>query len=219
MERLKTVPLSSKTESIWPEPREYFYNFLRKIESNPLPKTLAVLGCSDGTYVLPAARRGFDVLAIDVDPIALYGGIVSLYGEDQEIVGLANRLEIEGLQEHVTIVHEDFVLYSPRTTYSGVFTSGSIHYKENLRHPLSDIMSSIKSFVSNKGYLLLEYIHLSERNNDPKRYFTANTIVSFFQDSEWSISSKRRKTYTEDPNPRNPEIHTITWGRLHAIKT
>jgi len=74
--------------SIWGKPNRSFYRFLAMIETVGLPKTLCVLGCSDGKFVIPAARKGFSVLALDIDTIALYGGEIDLLGEKVVNVGM-----------------------------------------------------------------------------------------------------------------------------------
>ena len=77
-EKLQYRDRGLPTSSIWPEPTRRFFKFLSNIEHAGLPKTLAVLGCSDGTYVIPAARKGFDVLAIDNDRTALYLSLIHI---------------------------------------------------------------------------------------------------------------------------------------------
>ncbi len=219
MERESSSNYKLKTSSIWPAPSQRFFRFLKKVEERNLPKTLAVLGCSDGNYVLPAAMRGFEVLAVDTDKIALYGGIIPLYRNDVEVMGLTNRLAIEGLENLVTVVCGDYISYNPRKSFSGVFTSGSLHYQDNSRYSLSQIINSIQSYVAPEGLLVMEYIHPSNENNDHLRHFvTGKQIASLFPETEWRLTSNKKRRYTEDPNPRNLNIHDIVWGRLYAQK-
>jgi len=206
-----------KTESIWGKPNRSFYNFLRLIKNTELPKTFCVLGCSDGKFVLPAARKGFEVLAIDIDKISLYGGNINLFGESVQNIGMERRLEIEGLKERVKIVNGSFLEYDPKDGYSGVFTSGSIHYAENSHIPLDVVINKMKSFVSRSGLLFQEYIHTSESDNDPNRHFLdKEKMETFFVEPEWSIIKHRKKRYTESPNPRVNYEHTIVWGSMIA---
>jgi hypothetical protein len=208
-----------QTSDMWPKAGPRYYRFLDNIAKAPLPKTLAVLGCADGTYVLPAAKRGFDVLAIDIDKVNLYGGVVSLYGNDVEVIGLDNRAKVEDVMQRITIVCQDCFTYKHVDTYSGVFASGLIHYQSNTRYPLCDILSSIQSYVTPGGLLLLEYIQPSDTNNDPLRHFvTSNHMAEFFPEELWCVKSNIKKEYTENPNPRNFQAHTIVWGRIYAQK-
>jgi len=163
---------------LWQKPNSRYYNFLSKIGKANLPKKIAVLGCADGNYVIPAARKGFNVLAIDIDEIALYGGVKKLYGKELTIGGLQKRLQDEDLEHLVTIVLADFISYSHQEVYSGVLTSGTIHYQENESHSLSKIVKSIQEYVSIGGYILLEYLLLSEENRARERHFVTQHEMS-----------------------------------------
>jgi hypothetical protein len=205
--------------SIWGKPPKRIYRFLHLVEKTGLPKTLCILGCADGKEVLPAARMGFKVAAIDSDKTAIHGGIVKIAGKDIKVDGLVSRLRKEHLENRVEVVEADYISYKPKHAYSGVFTSGTIHYQQNIKTPLKIIIKKIQSYLSVGGIACIEYIHQSEMANNPKRnYLTSKQLNSFFNKPEWSRISHKVKTYTEDPNPRNPQIHKIAWGRLYVMK-
>lgn len=206
-------------ESIWGRPNRSFYRFLAMVETSGLPKTLCVLGCSDGKFVIPAAKKGFTVLAIDIDTVALYGGEVDLLGELVHTVGMQRRLETKGLRDKVLIVNQSYLQYVPTMTYSGVFTSGSIHYAQNAGYPLEEVVRKIQSFVSPGGFLFQEYIHTSESDNDPGRHFLdKKRMAAFFNAPQWDVVKHRKKRYIEGPNPRNNQVHDIVWGSMLARK-
>lgn len=205
-----------KKGNLWYPPTKSLYTFLTRLESLGLPKTLAVLGCADGNYVIPAARRGFEVLAIDIDRIALYGGKTNFGGKDLEILGLKKKLKRFGLEKNVKIVNESYFEYEKSQTYSGVITSESTHYQINSKHTLEKRLEIIESYVSVGGLLLFEYLHLSNRNSDPKRFLTSGQLDLFFKSPKWKIISNKNKTYVEEPNPRINEVHEIILGRLYA---
>src|SRR5258705_6904471 len=54
------------TSSLWGKPPSRYYALLRRAESSKRGGRphLAVLGCSDGKFVLPTARGGFTVMAL-----------------------------------------------------------------------------------------------------------------------------------------------------------
>lgn len=207
-----------KTSSIWGHPPRRFFRFLDIVNKEKLPKTLCVLGCSDGRYVIPAAKRGFKVLAIDIDKTAICGGNMLINNKKVSVSGLMKRLKEEGVEKYVKVVNEDFIKYNTSDTFSSVFTSGSIQYAENNRYSIETIINKIKSYVSIGGILLLEYIHKPDTINSSTRYLTANQIELFFKKPEWTITSNKVKKYVELPNPRNPSIHKIVWGRLYATR-
>lgn len=206
-----------KTESMWRRPNRSYYRFLNILSSSGLPQTLCVLGCSDGKFVMPAARRGFQVLAIDIDSVALYGGEMDLFGEKVFNAGMQRQLEIKSLVDKVEIVNQSYLEYLAIQTYSGVFTSGSIHYAENAGYPLEQVIGKIQGFVSPGGLLFHEYIHSSESDNDPNRHFLDKAeMASFFLNPQWTTIKHRKKQYTEGPNPRNNQEHKIVWGSILA---
>ena len=126
---------------------------------------------------------------------------------------------MHGVDKLVNVVDGDYVTYSNKHQFFGVFTSGSIHYQSNFNYSLQKVITRIQNYVANKGILLLEYIHKSPENNDPKRHFvTQKQINSFFQNANWSVTSNKKKVYIEKPNLRNDKVHKIVWGRLYAKK-
>lgn len=219
MERKDRASYSLKTQSVWGYPPSRFFQFLKQIEEKGLPKTLAVLGCSDGRYVIPAAKRKFEVLAVDIDETALFGEVSNNISGKVKIGGLVDRIQQEDVVDQVTVVSQDFLTYNPTIAFSGVFTSGSIHYVENTKYTLAYIVDKIKGYVSNNGILLLEYIVPSISDNDPNKHFVSSAeMAKHFCSPEWKIISNKRKTYIEESNPRTQHVHSISWGRLYATK-
>jgi len=216
MERGERDSYQLKTSSIWGYPPRRFFRFLKIIQVEGLPKTLIILGCSDGRYVIPAAKRGFEVLAVDIDQTALMGGTATIAGKSMKMEGLVSRVEQEGVADLVTVVEGDFFTYHPRKTYSGLFTSGSIHYRENSKYSLGYITDKIQAVISDRGLLLFEYITPSNNRDSSRHYVSGKQLADYFRDPEWKITSNKRKTYIEPSNPRSDHIHKITWGRLYA---
>jgi hypothetical protein len=208
-----------KTESIWGKPNRSYYKFLERLKKSNLPKTICILGCSDGKFVIPAAMKGFSVLAIDIDSAAIFGGEMNIFGKTITNIGMVKRLEIRKLTDRVDVVNQSFVDYVPTKTYSGVFTSGSIQYSENSSIELKEIINKIQNYVSPNGFLFQEYIHVSEYDNDPNRHFLdKKTMAFFFDNPQWTIINHRKKQYTESPNPRINREHIVVWGSILAQK-
>lgn len=206
-------------EYLWEKPNQRYSLFLEKIKNKGLPLNICILGASDGNYVIPAVQKGFNVVAFEVDEVALYGGTVSRGDKEFTTVGLLNHVIENDMQKHVEIVPENYITYINNDSFSSVFTSGSIHYQDNSKYDLSQIISRIQMYVSTDGLLLLEYIHKSIENDDSNRHFvTSSQIALFFNKTDWNITSNKKKTYIEPPNPRNEKIHKVVWGRLHAEK-
>ena len=64
-----------KTKSIWGVPPKRLYKLVSLLEnSNIKNPTACIVGCSDGKFLLPFARKHIKVVGYDIDKIALYGG-------------------------------------------------------------------------------------------------------------------------------------------------
>lgn len=148
------------TSSAWgPAPSRY-YAFLARLSSLSDLRAdfdLAVLGCADGKFVLPAARRHLGVLAVDIDPIALYGGKKPGIGGEVNILGLQGRLTREGLLPYVETRCTDFRYASPSLSRA-VFVSGAIQYSFNMPDTAADILKAVIAHVAPGGLLYIDYM-------------------------------------------------------------
>lgn len=171
-----------KTSSLWGKPQSRYYSYLNRIEpAEPgRPSSLAVVGCADGKYVLPAARQGFDVWAIDIDEIAINGGTKHDDSGATPMPGLRARLEQEGLADRVDVRCGDFMTERPDRLFDGVFTSGALQYSFNSVHRLARMVESMVSLARPGGYVYFDYmLPLEEkykgRENCPEReWWTAH---------------------------------------------
>lgn len=209
-----------KTASLWGKPPSRYYRFLKRVESAiaKRPLRIAILGCSDGKFVLPAARRGHSVFAIDFDTIALNGG--TKIGPDGQIrmLGLRKRLMLEGLVKRVTVVEGDFITYNPPKKFHAVLTSGSVQYSRNLRYSIQEIIEKLKHHVMNGGYIYIDYMlplekkHLG-RENFPNRH----EWQRFFPKESWRMINNRvLPPLFEAAHVDNPVDHYHHWGHLCA---
>jgi hypothetical protein len=66
---------------LWDATLSFFPQFLAVLREQPAADpTTAVIGASDGKFVLPLVHAGHYVLAVERDRTALYGGLVELPG-------------------------------------------------------------------------------------------------------------------------------------------
>jgi hypothetical protein len=149
-----------RTSSLWGTPPTRYYTFLATVEEkfSARPLQIAILGCSDGKFVVPAARRGHQVLAIDIDQIALFGGEKIGPAGKVYMPGLKARLRSEGLEDRVQVVYGDFVEYMPDAQYHAVFTSGAIQYSRNLKHSIHTMIVRVQAYVAPGGYIYIDYM-------------------------------------------------------------
>jgi hypothetical protein len=149
-----------KTASSWGSPPPRFYRFLKRVQLTQCPSydfDLAVLGCADGKFVLPAARKGLRVFAIDVDEIALFGGQKLGIGGNVEVLGLSKRLKAEALSLAVTISKGDFA-ETPPVKCRSVWVSGAVQYSFNQPKSAAQLVDKTTAYVASGGLLYIDYM-------------------------------------------------------------
>lgn len=113
-----------------------------------------VVGASDGKFVLPLARRGFQVKAIERDALALDGGPVMLPGpEPGTMPGLRRRLDQEQLSHAVDVIQADLLETDDLPPGDAVWTSCSWHYSTNHHRPLSEFIGKMAALCPDPGGL------------------------------------------------------------------
>lgn len=210
-----------KTASLWGTPPTRYYRYLRRVREGAREEhpTLAVLGCADGKYVIPAARMGFRVWAIDVDEVALFGGTKTDASGEVPMPGLAARVKAEKLDDLVEVVHGDFMASPPGREFDSVFTSGALQYSTNTDHTLEQMVDQVGECVRVGGLLYVDYMLPYEekykgRANCPeapwwKEYFAARP--------RWDVKYNRVMPPTLDrAHVEFPVDHYHQWGHLLA---
>lgn len=202
-----------KTKSIWGNPPTRLYKLINLAEKDFNNKfTACIVGCSDGKFLMPFARKGYLVTGYDIDEIALYGGekdfpivkdkIKYTYNKDfksndyelerKRVLGTVERLEKENLSNNAIIEKRDFYKNIPNKKFDVVFTSCSLHYTVNKDFTLKDKVKKLQSIVSKNGFLYIDYmmaIDEEDNTNYPKsKFFRKGEIRNYFDDS-WKIIS------------------------------
>lgn len=204
-----------KTKSIWGSPPKRLYKLISLLEREKGNNFIAcIVGCSDGKFLLPFARKGHNVKGYDIDEIALYGGnklfptikekkkhqyspkfnskIYNL--EERKILSITERLNIEKVNLFSNIEKRDFYKNPPKEQFDLVFTSCSLHYTANKDFTLEKKTNILKSIVKINGYLYMDYmmaIDESNYNSYPvNKFFRKGEILNYFS-NDWEIVSLR----------------------------
>jgi hypothetical protein len=204
-----------KTKSIWGNPPKRLYKLIN-IAEKELGKnyTACIVGCSDGKFLMPFARRYTMVVGYDIDDIALNGGkklfpiietkkkyeysklFVSKEFKFQErrVIGTIERLKIEGLEKYSKIEKRDFYRNIPNERFDVVFTSCSLHYSANKDFTLEEKTKCLQCIVNKKGFLYMDYMMAIDEDDYEKypssKFFRKNEILKYF-DNSWRIISFR----------------------------
>lgn len=195
------------TRSVWEDTTTFFPLFLTLIEQRDC-QSVAVVGASDGKFVLPLARRGIRVIAVERDRTAVEGGPVLLPGDVATTMpGLRKRLAAEGLTDQVQILRADLLtLPDPAEPVDAVWTSCSWHYSINHHRPLADFISAMTHLCRPGGGIFgAEYMMPVEpRHFGIEHYLSEGNVRAFLPG--WRIDWE---TYTP-PFVEAPHVEQLT---------
>lgn len=212
-----------ETQSLWEHTLTFFPQFLATMKEHAsADATVAVIGASDGKFVLPLAADGYRVMAIERDPVAVHGGEVILPGDIQaHTMGLIDRLKLEGLYDRVQVVEEEFLQAETLGAQcDAVWTSCSWHYSANHNHPLVDFVARMQSLVRLGGLFGAEFMMPVEpRHHLIEHYTSPEKLRSHFA-TDWQVLlTLCTSEFTEQAHVGKLQAHTHRMGLVLAIRT
>lgn len=182
--------------------------------------TLHVIGCADGKFVLPAARRDWQVHAVDVDPRMIFGCDADRSaGIAAPVLGLRRRLEAERLTGNVFVHAADFMTLDLPPA-DALWTSGSLQYSSNSGYGIAELSEGLRRALRRGGEAYIEYMlpdepKLRGRPNCPEEDWWR----SEFPSSGWEVLSHvTLRDRNEAGHPYAPRPHAHSWGRVLARK-
>ncbi|MEU3070006.1 class I SAM-dependent methyltransferase [Streptomyces sp. NPDC006906] len=211
-----------QTQSLWEHTLTFFPQFLATLRERVAPDaTVAVVGASDGKFVLPLAAAGYRVVAIERD-VALHGGDVHLPGDSQaHTLGLIDRLKLEEPNERVEVVEDDFLDGEPLALQcDAVWTSCSWHYSANHHRPLGEFVDRMQRLVRPGGKFGAKFMMPVERRHHMIEHYTSPERLHPHFIGDWEVLLTLRTTeFTERPHVGQLHDHTHRMGLLHAART
>ncbi len=210
------------TSSLWEQTLSFFPQFLATLKEHTFPgASVAVVGASDGKFVMPLAAAGYRVIAIECDPLALHGGEVRFPGDTTaQAMGLIARLKAEDLHDQVQIVERDFLADGPCCgPCDAVWTSCSWHYSMNHRRPLPDFIARMKQLVRPGGLFGAEFMMPIEQRHFLTEHYTSPERLSHHIADGWTILlTLRTSKFTERAHVGQLHDHTHRMGLLVALR-
>lgn len=199
------------TPSLWQDTRTFFPLFAEELGRTEA-RSIAVVGASDGKFVLPLARNGYRVHAIERATAAIDGGPVVLPGgRDGWMAGLRRRLAEEDLGALVNVEAADLLDLTTPAPHDAVWTSCSWHYSTNHHRPLSDFIDRLKTLCRSGGLLGAEYMMPVEpRHHTVEHYLDEGQILRYLED--WPVLWETYTTpFIEDPHVEQlrPHVHRM----------
>jgi hypothetical protein len=212
-----------RTQSLWEHTLTFFPQFLAAVEERTAPgATIAIIGASDGRFILPLAAAGYRVIAIERDPLALHGGQVHLPGDEHaHTTGLIDRLKLAALYDQVQVVEEDFLQSEPLAVRcDAVWTSCSWHYSANHHSPLAEFVTRMQGMVRPGGLFGAEFMMpVKQRHHLIEHYTSPEKLRGHFI-GDWDVLlTLRTNEFTERAHVGQLQDHTHRMGLLLATHT
>ncbi|MFF8604416.1 class I SAM-dependent methyltransferase [Streptomyces sp. NPDC015346] len=212
-----------RTQSLWEHTLTFFPQFLATLRERVAPDaTVAVVGASDGKFVLPLAASGYRVVAIERDALALHGGEVRLPGDNHARVrGLLDRLKLEELHDRVRVVEEDFLQGEPLSIpCHAVWTSCSWHYSANHHRPLAEFVDRMQRLVRPGGLFGAEFMMPVEKRHHLVEHYTSPERLRQHFFGDWDVLlTLRTNEFTERAHIGQLQDHTHRMGLFLAART
>ncbi|WP_405798178.1 SAM-dependent methyltransferase [Streptomyces sp. NBC_01506] len=211
-----------RTPSMWRHTLTFFPQFLAALKERAEPdSTVTVIGASDGRLILPPVSAGYRVVAIERDPIALHGGEVQLPGDNTgHAMGLIERLRLEGLNDQVQVVEEDFLVSEPLSTISdAVWTSCSWHYGANHHRPLGEFVDRMQRLVRPGGLFGAEFMMPIELRHHMVEHYTSPERLRRYFMGDWDVLlTLRTDEFAERAHVGQLQDHTHRMGLFLAAR-
>ncbi|UUN27532.1 class I SAM-dependent methyltransferase [Streptomyces sp. FIT100] len=212
-----------QTQSLWEHTLTFFPQFLATLKERVAPDaTVAVVGASDGKFVLPLAAAGYRVIAIERDALVLHGGEISLPGDNHTHArGLIDRLKLEELYDKVRVVEEDFLQGDPlNISCDAIWTSCSWHYSANHHRPLAEFVDRMQRLVRPGGVFGAEFMMPVEKRHHLVEHYTSPERLRHHFIGDWDVLlTLRTNEFTERAHIGQPQDHTHRMGLLLAART
>ncbi|MGC1284905.1 MAG: class I SAM-dependent methyltransferase [Streptosporangiaceae bacterium] len=207
---------------MWEHTLSFFPQFLATLGEHASPgASVAVVGASDGKFVLPLAAAGYRVIAIERDPLALHGGQVRLPGDiAAQAPGLIARLEREGLRDWVQVVEGDFLTTAPSLApCDAIWTSCSWHYSVNHRCPLAEFIAHMQRLIRPNGLFGAEFMMPIEEKHFLIEHYTSPERLSRHFTEGWTVLLKLRTSeFGEHAHVGQLQDHVHRMGLLLALR-
>jgi hypothetical protein len=204
------------TPSLWQDTRTFFPLFQAELANRSI-ETVCVVGASDGKFVVPLARRGYRVTAIERDRRALDGGPVELPGYvPGQMLGLRSRLEREGVVRNVEIIEGDLLTLDALPRCDGVWTSCSWHYSVNHHRPLGQFIQRMQDLCTEDGLFGAEFmLPVTKRHETIEHYLEEGEIHRYLPGWRllWEAYTPQ---FTEAPHVEQLEPHLHRMGLVLA---
>lgn len=210
------------TKSVWQETKTFFPLFFHYlIDTLPDGGTICIVGASDGRYVIPLAKEGYLVTAIESDPILINGGVVTGPNDTEiMITGLRKRLDTEDVTAKVKIINNNFLEINFPLLGDAIFTSSTWDCSINHSQPLRKYIEKMQKIVKIGGVFCAEYMMPCEPHHYTVEHFLEEKAINeYFNSEKWEIVEEfYTPIFKDKPHIGKITPHNHRMGYFMAIK-
>lgn len=210
-----------KTKSVWENTKTYFPIFLKylnKIVNKG--SNICIVGASDGRFVIPLVKNGYNVIAIENNPVLINGGVADGFnGKKINVVGLIKRLKTERAFSHVKIIEKNFFEVNLPFLVDAIFTSSTWDCAVNRSRPLKDYIDKLQECIKPAGLFCAEYMMPCEEKHKNIEHFLEEGRIKYFFNKNWKIEEEFYTTiFVDDPHIGKIIPHNHRMGFFMAKK-
>ena len=188
------------------------------INGNKEDINILIPNCQDGIYVIPFAKKGFNVTCYEDNKILLNGGII----DDFSSMGLKSRIEYAGLKENIKLFDYNFYCEGKINKYDLVIAIKTLQLKENNKYSIKYKINHLMDSVKDNGFLYITYYLNMDSEIAKTQQLKKDEILKYIDLNHWTIKYYRenykRKTL-HHKHPYNKKNHYHYVGTILLQKT
>lgn len=201
-------------QSVWQNTKTFFPLFLNYLEQqNKKNLTICIVGASDGRFVVPLAKKGYNVIAIENTPLMIDGGVADVGNEQKiNILGLKKRLELHSVSSKVKIIKNNFLDLESNFLVDAIFTSSTWDCSINHKYPVSEYLGKMKNLLKKNGIFCSEYMMPCEEKHKNIEHFLSEGVINNYFDHNWQLLEEFYTPIFNDPphiGKTIPHIHRM----------
>jgi hypothetical protein len=210
------VLLEVDTDSYWAPFLTYFPALGTYLDARH--ESACVLGASDGKFVVPLLRAGFQVTAVDTDEVFLFGGSAGLTRSGLTLKGLVTRLAEEDVTDRCAVVVRNYMEWKPPQTFDIVVTSGLWSMPQNHRYSLAELVGRAQDLTASGGILFADYLAELPEEQVGEHYPALTQVSHLFGTGGWELLESVDLGIHGESHYDKPEWHYHRFAALIARK-
>ena len=212
----------AQERSLWSQTHTYFpllENFI--IQNEITIKRALLIGCADGHFIDPLLKFCSHLIAVEVDPKALYGDThkidESTYAKD---AGVFKKYKQFITEKRLSVIEGNFLDVPLPDNCDLVFTSSSFHYSLN-QGRLWGMVDKMITSLRPGGIFACDYMMpLNEVEKESGKFLVEGQLVKYLEGKDVQVlSAYYSEPYLEKAHAYVPYNHYHKMGYVIAVKS